>query len=264
MPSIDPLPRSTLKFARLTAVDETFDDLVPDVATSDVTPQKSRVNNCGLKGSDSSEAILPEAEIETIVNLSIRCLVAELSHGNLGTRFLKAMNLDRVGLSEEREGSAQHTTARKDLPEKIASIVRRSIQRHRPAAKPTRGGLSPFCLRRVTAEIDARIDQQIHVADLARIAGLSTKHFARSFRRCTGTSPHQCILLRRVEAVARMLTTTPDSSAQIALACGFADQSHMTATFRKITGMTPGAFRRARMAATAAPGGGKETTSLAA
>ncbi len=89
-----------------------------------------------------------------------------------------------------------------------------------------------------------------HLADdvgldtLAAIADLSPKHFARAFRQSTGMPPHRWLIERRIDRAKALLRTADLSLAEISLACGFADQSHFTAAFRKLVGFTPGGYRR--------------------
>lgn len=104
------------------------------------------------------------------------------------------------------------------------------------------GGLTPLQLRRVRDNIDARLDQEISLAQLAGDCGLSTSHFARAFARSTGVPPHRWLTQRRVER-AKELMQTEASLAEIALMCGFSDQSHLTRVFAQAVGVTPGRWR---------------------
>ena len=109
---------------------------------------------------------------------------------------------------------------------------------------PQLGGLSPRHMRRAGDFIVAHLAEDICLDDLAGLTGLTCKHFARAFKQSTGLPPHQYLIVQRVEAAKRRLLQDRASLAEIALACGFADQSHFTATFRKITGVPPGIWRR--------------------
>jgi AraC family transcriptional regulator len=74
--------------------------------------------------------------------------------------------------------------------------------------------------------------------------GLSATHFARRFKRSTGSAPHQYLMRCRVERARRLLAETDNAIAQIALACGVAHQEHLTRVFRRLSGETPARFRR--------------------
>ncbi|WP_246665097.1 AraC family transcriptional regulator [Neorhizobium sp. P12A] len=111
------------------------------------------------------------------------------------------------------------------------------------------GGLTPWQLRRARDTIDARLDQEVSLAQLASDCGLSTSHFARAFARSTGTPPHRWLMQRRVDrAKELMLTGAP--LAEIAVMCGFSDQSHLTRVFSQTTGMTPGRWRETQITQT--------------
>jgi AraC family transcriptional regulator len=99
-------------------------------------------------------------------------------------------------------------------------------------------------LRRVEEFLIAHLADDIGLDDLAAIADLSAKHFARAFRQSTGMPPHRWLIERRIDRAKALLVGDDQSLAEIALTCGFADQSHFTAAFRKVVGATPGSYRR--------------------
>jgi len=90
---------------------------------------------------------------------------------------------------------------------------------------------------------DASADRS--VAELAGACGLSTGQFSRAFRRTLGTSPHQWLLEQKI-ARAKCLLRGKGSISEIALECGFADQSHLNRVFLRKVGITPGEWRRAK------------------
>jgi AraC family transcriptional regulator len=81
------------------------------------------------------------------------------------------------------------------------------------------------------------------VSELAVACGFSTGHFTRAFKRTLGTSPHQWLLEQKV-AYAKSLLRGKQSVSEIALASGFADQSHMTRVFLRKVGVAPAGWRR--------------------
>jgi AraC-like DNA-binding protein len=82
------------------------------------------------------------------------------------------------------------------------------------------------------------------LARLAAECGLSVRHFARAFRQSTGVPPHRWLLRRRVERAAELLGNRALPLADIAIACGFADQSHFTRVFTALMGASPNTWRR--------------------
>lgn len=125
----------------------------------------------------------------------------------------------------------------------LAYVVSRFTERGADAFR-ARGGLAPAVLRRVREFIDAHLGEPLAIEDLAEIAGLSPFHFARAFKRSTGQSPHQFVLRQRIERAKRLLAEEKISQAEVALLCGFSSQSHFTARFRSLVGVTPGEFTR--------------------
>jgi AraC-like DNA-binding protein len=90
---------------------------------------------------------------------------------------------------------------------------------------------------------DARYNEPLDVADLARAAGLSPAHFSRQFRRTFGESPHVYLLTRRLERAASLLRSTDRSVADICFLVGMQSVGSFTTSFRRMFGMTPTAYR---------------------
>ena len=107
-----------------------------------------------------------------------------------------------------------------------------------------RGGLAPWQARRARELLDANLDGKLLLSQLAEKCGLSTRHFARAFRQSMGVPPHRWLLSRRVERAKDLLRDPMLSLAEVALACGFADQSHFTRMFTTLAGLSPGLWRR--------------------
>lgn len=105
-----------------------------------------------------------------------------------------------------------------------------------------RAGLPAFILRRVDDWIDAHLDGAISLDDLADLAGLSAYHFHRMFRLSRGVPPHVWVTECRISR-ARHLLQGPQPIAEIAAACGFSSQSHLTRVFKRHIGATPAAYR---------------------
>jgi AraC-like DNA-binding protein len=104
-------------------------------------------------------------------------------------------------------------------------------------------GLPAARLKRVLAFIEAHLDENITLVELARSANLSVYYFATLFRRSTGLSPHRYILHRRVFRARELLRNTSLSVLDVSLDLGFQHQNNFARAFRRITGMTPTHFR---------------------
>jgi AraC-like DNA-binding protein len=107
-------------------------------------------------------------------------------------------------------------------------------------------GLATWQQRRAAHMLVDRIDEDVPLAAVAEACGLSEGHFARAFRQSFGLPPHRWLLRERIHRAAHLMSTTDTPIDQIALACGFVDQSHLSRVFSRIMLMPPGAWRRAR------------------
>ena len=106
------------------------------------------------------------------------------------------------------------------------------------------GGLAPYQLRRAQDMMASRCDGDISLADIAKACGLSQGYFIRAFKRGVGSTPHQWLLRYRVDRAKNLLRNSDTSIAEVAVICGFADQSHLTRIFTRLVGDSPGAWRR--------------------
>jgi AraC-like DNA-binding protein len=91
---------------------------------------------------------------------------------------------------------------------------------------------------------DARYAEPLTVADMARAAGLSPSYFSREFKRAFGESPHQYLLTRRLERAAALLRVTDWSVAEVCFAVGAGSVGSFTASFGRVFGCSPTAYRR--------------------
>ncbi|KUR74855.1 helix-turn-helix domain-containing protein [Novosphingobium sp. FSW06-99] len=109
-----------------------------------------------------------------------------------------------------------------------------------------KGGLAPWQIFRVRRHIDAHIDAPLPIEQLADLVQLSSGHFCRAFKASLGEPPHAYITRRRIRHAQHLMMTTTDTLGTISIACGLADQAHLTRLFRKLVGTTPLTWRRAR------------------
>lgn len=108
----------------------------------------------------------------------------------------------------------------------------------------SRGGLSPAALRRTVQFIGEHLAENLTIAALAEVAGLSPCHFARMFKQSTGHTPHQHLLNCRLARAKQLLLDPSASLADVATLAGFYDQAHLTRCFRQFVGTTPASFAR--------------------
>lgn len=115
------------------------------------------------------------------------------------------------------------------------------------AALPRGQGLSPRQRRALAEVIEAELDGDLSLTRLAAVAGISASHLKVLFRRSFGLPVHQYVIQRRIERARLMLLDGQMPISQVALAAGFAHQSHMAHAMRRVLGMTPAALTRGRL-----------------
>jgi AraC-like DNA-binding protein len=117
------------------------------------------------------------------------------------------------------------------------------IARH--AKEPPRQagpGTEPAAVRRAREYLDAHHAEVIDLSTLSGVAGVTRYHLVRLFRREVGLTPHAYLTDRRIHAARKMLAAGT-GPAEVAAACGFFDQSHLTRAFKARAGVGPGAYR---------------------
>ncbi|MEO1593389.1 MAG: AraC family transcriptional regulator [Cyanobacteria bacterium J06632_22] len=131
--------------------------------------------------------------------------------------------------------------------ESLANVLAVHLLRHHTTTQPDlptyEGGLPQRQLLQVLDYIDAHLGNEITLADLAQLVGMSQFHFGRLFKQSLGLSPYQYLLQQRVERAKQLLKQTDNPVAEIALECGFNSHSHLGRKFRQLTGITPKAYR---------------------
>lgn len=101
-------------------------------------------------------------------------------------------------------------------------------------------------LARARDHIDRHYAEPLTVRDLARLAGLSPSYFIRAFAAATGSTPHQYLRARRIARARELLVTTPAPITEICDRVGFRSLGSFSATFKRLTGQNPAAYRAAR------------------
>jgi AraC family transcriptional regulator len=145
---------------------------------------------------------------------------------------------DRILHDIRREITENPETARTTML-RLAALLSRSA----PEPSRARGGLAPWQERKIEQYLRDRVQQQVRLDELAQHASLSVSHFCRAFKGTFGTTPHTYLVRLRLARAQELMLQTGSELGQIALACGFSDQSHLCRTFRRETGETPGRWR---------------------
>ncbi len=107
-----------------------------------------------------------------------------------------------------------------------------------------RGGLSPWQTRTATDLLEAHLNGKIALQQVAEACELSVSHFARAFKKTFRKPPHNWLTERRVDRARDLMTNSHLPLADIAIRCGFGDQSALNRSFKRIHGISPGIWRR--------------------
>jgi AraC family transcriptional regulator len=105
-------------------------------------------------------------------------------------------------------------------------------------------GLPVARLRRVLERMDADLATDLDLKTLAVESGYSRNHFLRMFLAATGFTPHQYLLRMRVKRAQALMKDPSKRLIDVALACGFSSQAHLSRVFREVVGAAPGEYRR--------------------
>ena len=106
-----------------------------------------------------------------------------------------------------------------------------------------RAKAAPSWLARVVERLNSQYCERLTLKDLSQDAGVHPVHLSRMFRKCVGEGIGEYVHRRRIQAACKKLSAPNGCLAEIAIDAGFADQSHFTRAFRRVTGISPGAFR---------------------
>jgi AraC-like DNA-binding protein len=128
-------------------------------------------------------------------------------------------------------------------------LSQRLAERHmRDAAPPDEAGRTAtgeaLAVRRARDYLEATLGEKVSLADLAAASGLPPYRIYRAFERSEGITPHTFQRQARIRHAARLIRLG-EPLAEVAAACGFADQAHMTRSFFRQMAVTPGAYQAA-------------------
>jgi AraC family transcriptional regulator len=169
---------------------------------------------------------------------------------HLGARQSRECVRQVISLLDTVIRQIHHEAAAHSALLEATSLLRRQVDPP-PRQEDREGGnerLLAWQVRKVVDHIDRHITTRVLVAELSALVQRSEAHFSRSFRRTFGHSPHAFIIRRRIELAAQYMLQTEASLSDVALECGFVDQAHLCKHFRRVTGETPAAWRRAHRA----------------
>jgi len=122
----------------------------------------------------------------------------------------------------------------------LAAHVARTYGGLSPAPRHARGGLAPWQINKARQLLGGNLSERIELLEVAQACSLSISHFSRAFRESLGITPRKWLMKRRLDVAKRLIQHQDAQLAEIALSCGFADQSHFTRVFTRELALAQG------------------------
>ncbi len=187
----------------------------------------------------------PQLLIETATRLKFYRSGSNLlfSHPNTSDKNLM-LTLAAIQV-EARQGSAGWREVIKSQVNQLTVYLLRShinLQRSEDL-ELSRVGIVDRRLRRAIEFMHDNCGRELSLAEIAASVFVSEFHFARLFKKITGTSPHAYLASMRIQKAQKLLAETDLTLTEIGARVGYNSQSHFTKIFREATGLTPKAFR---------------------
>jgi AraC family transcriptional regulator len=183
------------------------------------------------------DSALMEAARERLADRSLEIVPRQLVTDDRLTHLLFALDAERA------RGYSAGKLFVDGVEAAVATILLTSFNAFAPRSISGKGGMAPRLLRRVLEFMNANMDKQIGLKDLADCAGLSLSHFSFQFRASTNQSPHQYMLRLRVERSKELLADSRLSVLDVGLEVGFRNQQHFATVFRNSVGLPPSVYR---------------------
>jgi AraC family transcriptional regulator len=166
--------------------------------------------------------------------------------GSQGTDLIPSIHIrdaqiERIGWMMQAEDRDAYPAGRVFSDSLASALASRllALQSRRKAVDKSARALPAWRLRHVIEYIEAHLDQDLTLAELAAVAGFSLSHFKPLFKQALGMPVHRFVLERRVERARLRLIEGEKSISEIALEAGFAHPSHMARCMRRILGLSP-------------------------
>ena len=151
--------------------------------------------------------------------------------------LVKAVNAERIA------GFPSGRLFLDSIEQAIAATLVDAFAGQGRSVRPLRGGLGPARLRTVRELVQAKMEDDLTLTEMAQAVDLSPAYFSRMFHKSTGETPHQFVLRNRIERAKEMLGRAEARVLDVAIACGFKTQQHFARVFRRICGASPTEYR---------------------
>lgn len=207
----------------------------PSVCTSVNFPESSLAALC----SSEPAGLVPERGPQFgLVDAHVVDLVRRLRLQAEGQEYLGAVYIQSLSLALASYISGRYGAGTK------AEALQRGTAGPKLEASARPATLGATHRNQIERFVEAEIASNFGLVDLASLIGYSPDHFSRLFKQTFQQSPYQYVLSRRIEKAMTLLRDESLSIAEIATACGFSNQGHLTTAFKRRTGTTPGAYRK--------------------
>ncbi|MTW11720.1 helix-turn-helix domain-containing protein [Pseudoduganella eburnea] len=200
---------------------------------------------CVVPAGSSTRWTLTAPATSLLLRLNPSLMNDTAEHMRLGPELAPAIHIrdpqiERIGWMMQAEELDNHPGGRifaDSLASALAArlLALQTLASRRPAAAPVRA-LPAWQLRAVEDYIEANLDQDLTLAELAAVAGFSVSHFKELFRQAAGMPVHRFVMARRVERARQLFLEGKLTNTEIALEAGFAHPSHMARCVRQLSG----------------------------
>ena len=198
---------------------------------------------------------LKDKDIALVLSLSPELLSTVAEHYDLDPARVEIRNrfqvrdpqLENIAWALKAEMESGYPCGRIYVDSLAVSVAARLLRFHssilvEPEVKSRR--LSDRKFRQVLEYIEANLDRNISLADIASVTGLSVSHFKSLFRESAGVPAHQYLIRRRVERAKNLIAEDKMPISQVAFEAGFSHQSHLARHMRRLLGVSPKALRK--------------------
>jgi AraC family transcriptional regulator len=189
--------------------------------------------------------LVPSLLRETADVMGLGTRGAELA----GSIHIRDPQIERIGWMMQAEDHDSYPSGRIFADSLASALATRLLAlQSRKSPSPSKPGraLPAWRLRQVVEYIEAHLDQDLTLVELAAVAGFSLSHFKPLFKQATGVPVHRFVLERRVERARARLLEGAHSMVEIALEAGFAHPSHMARCMRRVLGLSPSQVANSR------------------
>ncbi|MFZ6759508.1 helix-turn-helix domain-containing protein [Undibacterium sp. Ji50W] len=209
---------------------------------------------CVVPGGSSTRWTLTQPATSLLLRLSPHTVSDTAAAMNLGRQnnllapaiHIRDPQIERIGWMMQAEDHDAYPGGRIFADSLAVALAARlfALQSRKPATDPVAGrSLPAWRLRHVIDYVEAHLDSDLTLAELAAVAGFSLSHFKSLFRQATGMPVHRYVMERRLQRARQLMMEGKQSMTDIAMETGFAHPSHLAGSMRRVLGFSPAQIR---------------------